>query len=117
MRYTCMEVVTPNSTHTLTIYGRENVGNAIAVVYNEQTKGKESVNIVTSYTEGRLSFTLAYDMTEGNNYFVILNADGQDKELAKFKIFCTDSTDLQRYALTDGKYTFAPETSNKFKTA
>ncbi len=112
-----MEVVTPNSSHTLTIYSRENIGDAVAIVYNEQTNDNEKKPITTSYTEGRLSFTLVYDMTEGNNYFVILNADGQDKELAKFKVFCTDSTDLQRYALTDGKYTFAPETSNKFKTA
>lgn len=117
MRYICMEVVIPNSTHTLTIYGRENVGAAVAIVYNEQTKGKESVNVVTSYAEGRLSFTLAYDMTEGNNYFVILNQEGIDKELCKFKVFCTSATDLQRYALSDGKYTFAPETSNTFKTA
>ncbi len=112
-----MEVVVPNSNHTFTVYGRETLGDAIAVVYNEQTKERNEIDVNTMYTEGRITFDLTYDMEEGNNYFIILNEEDADKELCKFKVFCTSATDLQRYALSDGKYTFAPDTDNTFKTA
>ena len=111
-----MEVVTPNSSHTLTIYSRENIGDAVAIVYNEQTNDNEKKPITTTYNEGKLTFTLDYEMTEGNNYFVIINNQSESEEIAKFKIFCTSATDLQRYALSDGKYTYAPKSGNKFVT-
>ena len=112
-----MEVVTPNSTHTFTVYGRETQEDAVVIVYNEQNKDKQEVTVPTIYSEGRLTFNLVYDMEEGNNYFIIVNDPIESKELCKFKVFCTSATDLQRYALSDGKYTFAPDTSNTFKTA
>ena len=111
-----MEVVTPNISHTLTIYGRENVGNAVAVVYDEQSNTNNPQTVSTTYNEGKLTFTLEYDMTEGNNYFLILNNEAGSEELAKVKLFCTSATDLQRYALTDGKFTYAPASDNEFVT-
>ena len=111
-----MEVVNVSATHDLTIFARENVGNATAIVYNEQTKNQESQIVATTYNAGKLTFTLAYQTSEGDNYFVILNNEAGTEELAKFKMYCTDATDLQRYSVSDGQFT-EPNTatnSNEF---
>lgn len=84
-------------------------GNVDVWVRDEITSGSNISVVAATYLNGILTMTLDFNAVEGRYYYVIVSQS--NNELVKFKMFCTDQTDLQDYLITDGDFTTAP-TSN-----
>lgn len=76
----------------------------------------ESTNIITAtiltatLSNGAIVFSHDFNAVEGRYYFVVITQGVT--ELVKFKIFCTDQTDLQDYKVTEGDFTTAPQAND-----
>ncbi len=93
-----------------------NVGANIDVnTLDESTNVEVPVSVSATFSEGLMTFSNDFDLVEGRYYFVIVSQGTE--EICKFKIFCTDQTDLQNYKITDGDFVTAPQSSDEIIVA
>ena len=76
-------------------------------ITDESSNVITAVSLAATYVNGVLGFSYDFTAVEGVFYYVIVSQS--NSELVKFKIFCTDQTDLQDYLITDGDFIGAPQ--------
>ena len=109
-----MEIVESGSKQTeLTVPTRSFDTTATVTVKftNESTNIATSNNVLATYLDGAATFTIDYNATEDVFYYVIMSQS--NNELTKFKVYCTDQTDLQNYKITDGDFVTVAQDSDE----
>lgn len=108
-----MVVIRTNSTTSISQPSRYFTDGLVDVsLQDEQLNSWVDFQVTASYTLGKLEFDYDFGGIEGRNYYVIIKQT--DEEVVKFKMFCTDQTDLQDYNPTEGDYKEAPQTNNSY---
>lgn len=81
-------------------------------IQDEGNRTYSSATVPATYLNGVITFDYDFEAVEGTFYFVI--ASQSDRELVKFKVFCTDQTDLQNYTTSEGLYKTPVQSNNDF---
>ncbi len=83
-------------------------------LYNESSEVTTATTVTATYTNGVMGFNYDFGGNEGQYYYVIMAQSSS--ELVKFKMFCTNQTDLQNFKITEGDFTNAPDSPDVIHT-
>lgn len=110
-----MQIIRTSETSNISVPSREFTNGSIDLsIEKESIRDTFEAVVTASYDLGVMTFDYNFEATEGSYLFVV--ASQNDAELVKFKVYCTDQTDLQNYSIDDGLYNAAPQPDNSFNT-
>lgn len=109
-----MEIIKTPEVSNITVPSRSVTdGNDIELaVIDEETRVTNDIAITANYANGELTFSIDFGGVDGRYYYVVATQSG--RELTKFKMYCTNQTELQDYSITEGDFIEAPEGDNEF---
>ena len=91
-----------------------NVFNINIITENEGDRTEFIETVEATYSNGQLSFEMEFTPIESTFYFSRVRNESANRELLKFKSFCTNQTDLQDYTTSEGLYITPPQSDNDF---
>jgi hypothetical protein len=91
-----------------------NVFNINIITENESDRTEFIETVEATYSNGQLSFEMEFTPIESTFYFSRVRNESANRELLKFKSFCTNQTDLQDYTTSEGVYITPPQSDNDF---
>lgn len=100
-------------THSISVYIRQEVTTATAVVLEEETQIETTSIITGTYASGVLTFTLTHTFLDKRFYFLELSSEGVN--INKSKIFATTETDLEAFSMNTDYYTTITKDAKTFK--
>jgi hypothetical protein len=107
-----MIIIQTNSITSISVPSRQFTGDVDLAIQDEQLRSTSSAMVTATYSDGLMNFDYDFQGVESRYYFVI--ATQGDNELVKWKMFCTNQTDLQNYSISEGEYVTPPQSNNDF---
>lgn len=84
------------------------------IITNEDTKAATTYNVTASYSNQELTISQAFTLTSGV-YYSYEVSDGLNL-MYRGKIFCTDQTEFNKYAINSGDFVKAALRDSQFIT-
>lgn len=107
-----MEIIQTNTVTTISVPSRQFSGDIDITIQDEELRSKSTATVSATYTDGLMSFDYDFQGVENRFYFVV--ATQNDSELVKFKMFCTNQTDLQNFTTSENEYVTPIQSDNSF---